>query len=186
MTTVTIRRATQADVPTVVDLWSEAAGWLRERGSDQWQYPIKMDNVRNAIAGRACWIVERPDGEPVGTVTVDEQADPRLWEPTDQPDRALYLHRLVVRLNSRTQHLGAAILDWASLRALRLDRTWLRKNVWTSNEQLHRYCIDRGFRQVRTVHGPDVVSGVLFERPAGRIEGLGPTVVEPDGPGGCR
>jgi len=51
MKTVTIRRATQADVPTVVDLWTEAAGWLRDRGSDQWQYPIKMDNGRNAIAG---------------------------------------------------------------------------------------------------------------------------------------
>jgi len=186
MNTVTIRRATQADVSTVVDIWTEASEWLRQRGSDQWQYPIRMDNVRNAIAGRACWIIERPVGGPVGIVTVDEQADPELWEPTDQPDRALYLYGLVVRLDCRTQHLGAAILDWASLRAQTLGKIWLRLDAWTSNEQLHQYCLNRGFRQVRTVDGPGVVSGVLFERPAGKVEGLGPIIVEPAEPGGRR
>jgi GNAT superfamily N-acetyltransferase len=182
MKPVTIRVATESDMPTVAELWLEAAAWLRQRGSDQWQYPIKMYNIENAVAAQACWIVERHDGVPIGTITMDQNADPTLWRPSDEPDRALYLHRLVVRLDARANQLGAAILDWASLRAQSLGKTWLRLDAWSSNQQLHRYYLDHGFRLVRVVDGPDVVSGVLFERPADMVEGLGPVVVTQAGP----
>jgi GNAT superfamily N-acetyltransferase len=178
MKPVVIRQAVEADATTVADLWLEAAGWLRERGTDQWQYPIKMYNIHNAIAARCCWIVERYDGEPIATVTIDEHADPQLWQPTDDPDQAIYLHRLVVRLDGRAQQVGAALLDWAGLRARSLGKTWLRLDAWTSNQQLHQYYLTHGFRLVRIIEAPEVVSGALFERPAGQVEGLGPVVIE--------
>src|SRR4051812_31140248 len=105
--TFTARRATDADLNTVVELWTQAAAWLRERGEDQWQYPIKVDGIRAAISSGTCWLIDSSEQGTVATVTVDAFADPRLWQPSDQPDQALYVHRLVVRADARAQELGS-------------------------------------------------------------------------------
>lgn len=178
MKPLTIRLATKADTSTVVNIWNAASAWLRDQGEDQWQYPVKMHNVNRAITERACWIVDRADGVPVGTITLDENADPDLWLPSDHPDNALYLHRLVVDLTERGQNVGASILDWAGTHACAFGKPLIRLDAWSSNTRLHQYYRDRGFRHVRTVEGPDVVSGVCFERPSDYAEGSGPPIVE--------
>lgn len=175
---VTIRRAHEADTATVVDLWEEAAVWLKAHGSDQWQYPVKVHNVQKAIRERACWIVENESVVPVATVTLDEHADPDLWKPTDDPGQALYVHRLVVGLSSRGGELGSAVLDWSSRKAKNAGKKYLRLDVWTSNMQLRQYYLDRGFTLVRIV--PHIEYGVLFQRPAQTVLGFGPAITEPD------
>lgn len=172
---ISARRAARGDIPTVAELWLEAATWLRERGYDQWQYPIKMHNIEAAVESGHCWIFEIGD-DAIGTVTLDERADPSLWQPNDEPDSALYLHRLVVRRNTAAEHLGSAIIDWASLRAKAAGKAWLRLDAWSSNSDLHRYYLSLGFQWIRTVEGPDVVSGVLFQRPSGEVVGRGPVI----------
>lgn len=178
MTEFTIRRATLDDTQGVVDLWRAAAIWLRDRGSDQWQYPVKMHNVDAAIVAQTCWMVENTDGTPAGTVTVDKNADPDLWHAADLPEAALYAHRLVVREDLRGQELGAAILDWASARAKMCGKVWLRLDAWTTNAGLQHYYLKRGFQLVRVVRRADIVSGALFQRPAGVVSGLGPSISE--------
>lgn len=175
--TLTIRSADEADLETVASLWNESAAWLREQGEDQWQYPVKRDNIRAAIDARTCWLVENEHGASVATVTLDTFADPTLWLADDDPDDALYVHRLVVRQDQRSRELGSAILDWASVFATRAGKRWLRLDAWTSNTRLHKYYLDRGFTLVRTVHGPGIVSGTLFERPAGQYLGRGPVIL---------
>jgi GNAT superfamily N-acetyltransferase len=164
--TFVIRLATEADTPTVVTIWTGAAAWLRTLGTDQWQYPIKMYNIHAEIGSRSCWIVESSPGTPVGIVTVDPEADPTLWQPDDQPNNALYLHRLAVRDDLRGRELGSSILDWAGRRAQSAGKPWIRLDAWTSNPGLHQYYLNRGFRLVRMVTGLDIGSGTLFERSA--------------------
>jgi len=43
--TLTIRRATSAEIHAVLGLVTEAARWLAERGSDQWQYATERHRV---------------------------------------------------------------------------------------------------------------------------------------------
>lgn len=172
---ISARQAARDDIPTVADLWLEAAAWLRDRGLDQWQYPIKMHNIESAVDGGYCWLFEEDD-EPIATVTLDDRADPNLWRPEDRPNDALYLHRLVVRRRVAARHLGTAIIDWASLRARAAGRSYLRLDAWNSNIALHRYYLDLGFELVRTVTGAQVLSGVLFQRPAGQVRGRGPAI----------
>jgi hypothetical protein len=62
--------------------------------------------------------------------------------------------------------LGSAILDWCGEEASSQGKPWLRLDAWTNNPDLHKYYLDRGFTLVRIVHGPDIVSGALFERPS--------------------
>jgi hypothetical protein len=166
--TLTAIRATTEDIETVAELWVEAASWLRDRGYDQWQYPVKTYNIELAVANGSCWLIREGD-EVSGTVTLDENADESLWWPEDDPTNALYLHRLVVRRKAKARNLGIAIVDWASLRALQATKRWLRLDAWTSNQDLHRYYTAIGFQWVRTVEGPDIPSGALFQRPAGQL-----------------
>jgi GNAT superfamily N-acetyltransferase len=175
----TIRLAAAEHVETVAELWVRAAAWLKSIGTDQWQYPVRLAAIREVIEGQNCWLVTDSDDRVVGTVTVAEFG--RFdggWQSSDQPDLALYVHRLVIAEVARRQELGSAILDWASQRAKLQGKNWLRLDAWTSNEALHQYYLDQGFRLVRTIHATGVVSGVLFERDAGITRGRGPELVE--------
>jgi GNAT superfamily N-acetyltransferase len=172
--TLTIRPAESHEGGTVADLWNSASAWLRSKGQDQWQYPVRLAGIQAANETRTCWLVEDDRHDARATVTLDTCADPRLWFPEDQPDRARYVHRLVVTRDVELPDLGSAILDWASDFAARDGALWLRLDAWTSNTRLHKYYLDRGFDLVRTSQEPDVRSGVLFERRAGFVLGLGP------------
>jgi GNAT superfamily N-acetyltransferase len=178
MTDVTIRRARREDATTIAEMWTRASQQLRDRGLDQWQYPVRMPRIYENIDAGTCWMLENPDGQVIGTVTVDDFADPNLWKPDDQPESAYYLHRLVLTDAERGNELGSAVLDWASRRARADGKRWLRLDAWTSNPGLHRYYLDRGFRHVRTVEGPDVVSGVLFERDSATTLNRGCRIIE--------
>jgi GNAT superfamily N-acetyltransferase len=140
-----------------------------------------MHNVVRAIDDGTCWIIDGEDSSPVGTVTLDQSADPNLWQPEDIPDDALYVHRLVVGLEFRSAEIGSAALDWASTKAHSLGKSWLRLDVWTNNTRLRQYYLDRGFTLVRIV--PDLKYGALFQREAGVLLGRGPTITEHEAPG---
>jgi GNAT superfamily N-acetyltransferase len=160
-----IRQADDADVSRVAELWTAAARDLAARGYDQWQYPVRVASIQKAVDAGTCWVIDDKRGL-AATVTLDEDADPALWRPEDQPGDALYVHRLVVRTDLRGQDLGSAILDWAGDRAADLGKGWLRLDAWTTNPDLHRYYLNQNFHHIRTVHAAGIVSGALFQREA--------------------
>jgi GNAT superfamily N-acetyltransferase len=117
----------------------------------------------------------------IGTITVDDCADGEFWRPEDDPDDALYLHRMVTVRDVAGREIGSALLDWASRRASALGKRWVRLDAWRSNPDLQRYYTDRGFEHVRTVELPHRQSGALFQREAGLALCRGPVVREIDG-----
>lgn len=178
MKALTIRPARPDELDTVADLWQHAARWLASRGIDQWQYPPRREAITASIdAGNECWLVEQgPDL--VGTITLDRRADPQFWRATDDPETALYAHRMVVRREFAGASIGAALLDWASTRAATEGKKWLRLDAWRTNRDLHRYYESQGFELVRVVENPRRRSGALFQRPAGVVLGTGPRLKE--------
>lgn len=175
MDTVTLRRATPADVDVVADMWVRAAETLAKAGLDQWQYPVKLHNIRAAIAAQTCWVARDPAGMVVGTITVDRNADPAMWLPEDHPDEALYLHRMITEPVAKGIELGSALIDWAARRAVDAGCKWIRLDAWRSNPGLWRYYTDRGFELVRVVPDPSG-SGACFQRDATVQLGRGPQV----------
>jgi GNAT superfamily N-acetyltransferase len=157
-----LRLAKAHEVETVATLWEESAAWLKNRGVDQWQYPVRTAAIASAIDDETVWLLDDDIG-PVATVTLDTDADEMLWLPADEPQNALYLHRLVVARRAAGQTLGDRILDWAGAEAARRGRRWLRLDAWTSNTGLHDYYLERGFELVRLVTA--VRSGAAFQRP---------------------
>jgi len=175
MRPVNLRRAkTPADIEIVAAMWVRSAAWLYSKGSDQWQYPVKMANIEAAVAADACWLAYRDDTS-IGTITLDTNAEPQYWPPEDEPNNALYVHRMVVEEAGRGEEIGSALLDWAGQRAENMGRRWLRLDAWRSNHALHRYYEDRGFELVRTVLDPSG-SGTCFQREASLRLGRGPAI----------
>jgi GNAT superfamily N-acetyltransferase len=111
---------------------------------------VKWETIRRTAANGTCWLVTTGDGRIVGTITAESEADP-YWLPSDDPDDALYIHRMVVDSSARGSELGSALLDWAARRARQAGKSWLRLDAWKSNPALHKYYLDRGFRLVETM-----------------------------------
>ncbi|MEV7187659.1 GNAT family N-acetyltransferase [Kitasatospora sp. NPDC093102] len=163
LTDLEIRPARRDQLGEVETLLIEASEWLASRGSDQWQFPPRRDRVISAMERGECFLAYR-DGEPVATMTVDDQADPEFWEPEDRPEDALYVHRMAVARKAAGRDVGGELLDWAVDRAAAAGKRFLRLDAWKTNPGLHRYYLGQGFSLVRVVDLPHRPSGALFER----------------------
>lgn len=168
-----LRRAcTSADTATVARMWVDAAAWLASVGSDQWQYPPRTGRIAASVAAGTCWIVDH-DGTPAATITLDGHADPEFWSPADEPESALYVHRLIAP--GRTG-LGTSLLDWAGGQAEAAGRVLVRADAWKTNAALGRWYVAQRFQHVRTVDLPHRGSGALYQRPAEVRVGTGPAL----------
>ncbi|MGI5481957.1 GNAT family N-acetyltransferase [Streptomyces lavendofoliae] len=170
---VTIRPASPSEVEVITSMWDEAAEWLKAQGVNQWQYPANKEKIARDIDLVHAYVARR-HGEYLGTITVDEFADPEFWSPSDVPGSALYAHRMIVRRAVETPALGTALLNWASEKAALLGKTWLRVDAWKTNAKLGSYYESQGFEHVRTVDLPHRKSGALYQRLAGSIRRGGP------------
>lgn len=168
-----IRRAEAHEHAIVMALLDEVTQWLTARGIDQWQDRMEIwsPRVATAIDQGEVWLLTSPgDGLPLGTLTLDDHADPDFWGTGHDLDQtsARYLHKLAVRRDVAGQELGRLLLDWARDRAAREHAEVVRLDAWRSNPGLHQYYRDRGWTQSRTVHLDHRRSGTLFTAPAER------------------
>ncbi|MER7015295.1 GNAT family N-acetyltransferase [Saccharopolyspora sp. NPDC000359] len=167
--TITIRQARdERDADVVATMWTEVSEWLAKQGTDQWQYPVRIDALKSNVAAGSVWLAE-DDGEPVGTITIDLNSDPGLWSSADLAD-AVVIHRLVVKRSHAGRGIAAKLLQHAEQVGRRLGRHWIRLDAWTNNTALHDYYRRIGFRFVRKANTeqlpyPARESAVLFERP---------------------
>ncbi len=178
--TLTIRRATTADVDAVLGLVIDAACWLAERGSDQWQYTAERHRlaIERATARDEVWVISDETDAIVATITLNGYADPEFWTAADDPDDALYVHRMAVARAAKGQEIGSAMLDWAARQTVDAGKKWLRLDAWANNTALHAYYLNRGFQPVRILHFGHRGSGALFQRPATTQLGTGPRLLD--------
>ena len=178
--TLTIRRATTTDVDAVLGLVTDAARWLAERGSDQWQYTTERHRlaIERATGRGEVWVVSDDTGAIVATTTLNGYADPEFWTPDDDPAGGLYVHRMAVARSASGQEIGSAMLDWAARQAVDAGKKWLRLDAWANNTALHDYYRNHGFEPVRLLHFGHRGSGALFQRPATTQLGSGPRLLD--------
>ncbi|MEU9535884.1 GNAT family N-acetyltransferase [Streptomyces sp. NPDC048213] len=163
-----ISAAEEADLPRLIKFRTDASNWLRTRGTDQWAKPFPADHILLSIRrGEVFMVREESRSDPAATITLDRDADARLWTPEEIAEPALYVHKLAVDRTYAGTRLGSALLDWAGEQAVRQGVKWLRLDAWTTNLRLQAYYLDHGFTHVRTSDDPEVVSGWAAQRPAG-------------------
>jgi GNAT superfamily N-acetyltransferase len=166
---VKISSAQPDDVAKLLAFREEAAAWLRQLGSDQWQRPYPADRLLAAIEAESVFMVTDGDAT-AATITLDAQAEAGLWTEQELAEPSLFITKLTVARSHSGRNLGGRLLDWAGDRGYRAGAEWLRLDAWTTNEALQRYYLQEGFSHVRTVrkgvavNGGPRVSGWLAER----------------------
>ena len=178
--TYTIRLATLADLPAILDLIDSAAKWLQARkDTDQWARPwpdraSRDARVEQGIRDRLTWIVEDSPGMLAATITCREHGNDTLWSGAELAEDAVYVSRLIVSRELAGHGIGAALIDWAGVLGIRQRRAmWIRVDVWTTNLALHDYYRDQGFGYLRTVPFPhywDYPSAALFQKATTEID----------------
>jgi GNAT superfamily N-acetyltransferase len=100
----------------------------------------------------------------VATITAEPEDYPS-WPDEWQREPAVYVRRLVVSREYAGQRLGASLLDWAGLTALReYGAHWIRVDAWLTNKKLHAYYERQGFVSCGLSNDPDYPSGALFQK----------------------
>lgn len=177
---IALRRASARDMPAVIGLIEEAAEWLRGKGTDQWNRPWpnragRDSRILAALRAGKTWIAWDND-VPAATITADPEDDP-YWPEEFLRDRAVYVHRLVVRLPYKRVGLGAALLDWAGRTAEQdYGARWIRVSAWTTNLGLHAYYRRQGFSACGFHPDDGYPSGARFQKPTDQIVASGPTL----------
>jgi GNAT superfamily N-acetyltransferase len=180
--TLRIGRAkhTNEHLNAILGLIDEARSWLPSKGTMQWfePWPDKEQRdarVRRALELGATWLVwEMLLGKAVlaATVTVTGKPNPAVWSPLDFDlgGRTVYAHRLITARRYAGWDLGGELLDWTGWRGRdNYGATCIRIDVWTKNERLHDYYLKRGFERRGICRDPEYPSGLLLEKPIGRI-----------------
>ncbi|MGW4552467.1 GNAT family N-acetyltransferase [Streptomyces sp. NPDC004365] len=167
-----LRPAAAEDVPALLALRTEAEGWLRAKGTDQWSDPETGERAiskwRESIDEGRAWVAVGERDEVLATVSRGP-VDRDFWTDADRPETALYLYKLIVARDASGRQLGTRVIDWMSRLAALEGRTWVRIDTWRTNSGLHAYYERLGFRHVRTEEPPHRRSGWLAQRPAGEL-----------------
>jgi GNAT superfamily N-acetyltransferase len=177
--TLRLARAKSKHQKDVIGLIDDAAAWLRNKDTTQWEKPWpdreqRDARVRRGLDGGKTWIVWDDSAHiAVATVTVALQPNAKVWPPPAclPSQRAVYIHRLVTRRSHAGLGIGAELIDWVGLRAAeQYGAEWIRIDVWTSNRALHEYYEKRGFVYYGNCTDPAYPSGALFQKPIAEIE----------------
>lgn len=167
-----LRPAAAKDVPALLALRTEAEGWLRTKGTDQWSDPETGERAigkwRASIDEGRAWVVV-DEGERVLATVSRGPVDRDFWTDEDHPESALYLYKLIVAREASGRRLGTRVIDWMSRLAALEGRSWVRIDTWRTNTGLHAYYERLGFRHVRTEAPEHRLSGWLAQRPAGAL-----------------
>jgi GNAT superfamily N-acetyltransferase len=164
-----VRPAVASDMPVIIGFIDEAAGWLADKGTDQWSKPWpdraqRDDRVRRGIADGCTWMVE-DDGVTIATISGRPEGNPQLWSASERGELAVYVSRLIVCRDYAGQAIGNELFDWAGKWAhSQYGAQWIRIDVWTTNDMLHDYYQKRGFTFIRECDYVDYPSAMLFQK----------------------
>lgn len=145
-----VRLAEPCDVEGVLDLLGEAARWIwSSTGIVQWPDRFPRQFIADLVDEGVVYVAF-DEGQLVATLCL-QWADPMFWPDGD--DRAVYVHRLVVKRSYAGRGIGEQLLAWAGERAAEAGRLFVRLDCMAENVGLRRYYEVLGFRHQGDVGG---------------------------------
>ena len=146
--TLTIRRATEADIPAVELVLRDGKASIAELGIAQWQsanYPSRVEVARDVAAG-ACYLAEDADGTPLGTIALLFDGEPMydhidgawLTDSTSAAPRYGTLHRTAVSRSAARRGVMSALFAEAERIARERGVESLRADTHPGNTPMRR------------------------------------------------
>jgi len=132
---MTIRPATTADIPALMNLLKKVVPLMREAGNFQWddQYPNESVFSQD-IAKEQLWVADI-DGQLAGLAALTEDQEPEYAQVGfDLSQRAIVTHRLAVDPAFRGKGVAAALLAQAEQLAVDRGIAFLRIDTNSENQ----------------------------------------------------
>ncbi|MDH0863475.1 GNAT family N-acetyltransferase [Mitsuaria sp. GD03876] len=141
---MSIRPATDADIPRICALYEEAIDFQRRGGFPSWQ-SLGAESIRKDLTSGELHVLVL-DGLVVGAFCFSRPSrlDLDLWQDPE-PVPARYLNRIVVGREWKGHRLFESILIWSESRARQAGIRFLRLVTWQENLPLMHYYEDFGF-----------------------------------------
>jgi ribosomal protein S18 acetylase RimI-like enzyme len=164
---VSLRRATPADLATVLEVVQDAARWVQvEKRVPQWRLYLSDAGIADvkryfAGAGGEEVYLARRAGRPVGALAVT-WSDPQVWDELGADGLAGYLHMLNVHRAARGTRLGERMMAWAERLIAARGRALARLDCRAGSAFLPHYYPRLGYTAVACRNGPRGL--VLFEK----------------------
>jgi ribosomal protein S18 acetylase RimI-like enzyme len=162
MESLIFNEANETDIPILSDILRDATERKVGYGDNVWGSDGWTDEEISDAMDKSTMYIVRKDDDIVGTISV-QMEDEQMWG--QQPEDAVYLHRLAVTGNYHGQGLGEAMIAWAATQATKEGRRVLRLDCEESNTQLRAYYEKLGFIQVGRKYIPEWnYWGALYEK----------------------
>ena len=147
---VHIIKAEMKHFDSMLELFLQAANWLKALGLRQWRHFLDgygHDDIMASInTGTALLIVR--DEEVIGTVTVQltpDEWDTHIWRDQDLED-SVFLHRLVLKRSETGKELGRIILKWIeSNLEYPINKKFIKLDCVGDNSKLNQYYISNEY-----------------------------------------
>lgn len=137
-----IENSTEADIPEIFRLYSEAsAHQIRVKATVVWP-TIERKLVETEIAENRQWklLIDNQ----IACVWAITFEDEQIWEERNA-DAAVYIHRIATNPAFRGQNFVALIVDWANAYARNLGKDYLRLDTIGENTRLIQHYTQAGF-----------------------------------------
>lgn len=139
------RPARVGEAARLVALRDDLAAWMLHRGIQQWQPgEVSVSWMGACIDRREVFVVEDA-GVVIGSVRVVWH-DNFIWG--EKPADAGYVHALMVARDYARAGIGRQLLSWAEDNIRQQGRSFARLDCVRTNERLHHYYLNAGYRQV--------------------------------------
>jgi GNAT superfamily N-acetyltransferase len=144
---LTIRRATEHDLPAVVALVRAVVPLMQAAGNQQWTNEYPNETIfRRDLALQQLWIAELA-GQLVGIAALTQDQDAGYADADwDAAEPALVTHRLAVAPSAHGQGVAQALLQQAEHEARALGLRTLRVDTNSENAATQRLFPKLGYR----------------------------------------
>jgi ribosomal protein S18 acetylase RimI-like enzyme len=182
--TLTIRRATPADVDAIAAIHDDTMRWTFAQGLRRAD-PLDLDTLHSdaleRIAAHETYVAAHEDGPPIATFALAWEDD-GLW--CDAPGGAAYLFAFAVKRPCAGQGVGHTLLRWAERRVAATGTPYLRLDCNADNPALRAYYEQAGFTfRGETHHGSRALARYEKAVTMDRIEtARGEMTIVPAGP----
>ncbi len=156
---LSVRQATQQDIPTIRKILDGAVTHKLLRGDSSWGFvQYEGEPIETSVANGSAYVATFGD-DTVGTfVLVGED---KIWGP--QPPEAAYLQRLAVDYHFHRQNIGAQMINLAAAEGKKFGRTLLRLTCASGNAKLCAYYEKLGFVRVDAkANAPNLAKPTAF------------------------
>jgi GNAT superfamily N-acetyltransferase len=147
VTGLTIRRATEADLPAIIALVRAVVPLMQAAGNHQWTSEYPNETIfRHDIGLRQLWVAELA-GQLAGVAALTQDQDSGYAEADwDATEPALVTHRLAVAPSAHGQGVAQALMQQAEIEAKALGLRSLRVDTNSQNAATQRLFPKLGYR----------------------------------------